>query len=420
MKEKDKNSKVKLADMLRYNSDKLSGREKNSIEREFQKDPFAEEAAEGFSSIGQDEAISDFHSLERSLSSRISGGKRVIWYRIAASVAILMAISSLFFLLNREKTTPAVNEIALNNPVDKITEPKTVAIPEKQLTEAAKVEKKAISKERKAVPAKDMVSQDEAVIARSEIYDVQVPMAAVKSENLDLAQSIPDSGVSEISSRAKAAAPSGAGKRMQLTAMTYKGRVISADDSSPVAGATIIDKSSSQATITDLEGRFSIDVKKQEEPTFIASYIGMETKEFKAKTDTGLNVVLTPSLANLSEVVVVGYGVSDKANAEEQTVGTDNQLIPPEPEGGRKSFDSYLRENKINPDTTLAEKRKLVVIKFTVTAKGNIQNIRITKTPGTAYSEEAKRLVLNGPSWKPAKRNGVLIDDDVTLRISFK
>ena len=48
MSDRNKNKKSLLADFFRYQKDKLSGKERNSFERELQKDNFAREAAEGY------------------------------------------------------------------------------------------------------------------------------------------------------------------------------------------------------------------------------------------------------------------------------------------------------------------------------------------------------------------------------------
>ncbi len=51
MRDRNKNKRLKFPDFFRYSSDKMSGKERNSFERELQKDPFAMEASEGFASL---------------------------------------------------------------------------------------------------------------------------------------------------------------------------------------------------------------------------------------------------------------------------------------------------------------------------------------------------------------------------------
>jgi len=103
MKEEDKYGKNNLNDFLRYANGKMTDREKNDFERELQRDPFAADAAEGFSEVSSENAGSDLAGLERLLKSRTSKRQRFVYYRIAASVAVLMIISSVFIIVQRNK-----------------------------------------------------------------------------------------------------------------------------------------------------------------------------------------------------------------------------------------------------------------------------------------------------------------------------
>ena len=90
------------------------------------------------------------------------------------------------------------------------------------------------------------------------------------------------------------------------TAIT--GTVVSAADKEPVIGATVKVKGASQGTVTDLNGKFSINV--QAGKTLVFSYIGMQTKEAAAKNN--MYVELGTDETQLDEVVVMGYGSGKK------------------------------------------------------------------------------------------------------------
>jgi|WetSurMetagenome_2_1015567.scaffolds.fasta_scaffold00582_8 hypothetical protein len=421
MKEEDKNSKLELSDLLRYNRDNLSGKERNSIEREFQKDPFAEEAAEGFASITDVEAAGDLRSLGERLSRRIYRNRRILIYRIAASVAILMTIGSVYFIVKKEKPEITNLEIAYSIPLMKAAESENAhqlpAAPVEGINPTP--EKKITAAKEKNIQEPETISQP--VLAVSETNAFEVTANARKEEITGNEKSDRAIGMPELDKRKAETGiqPSGnlaaAGANKVMSALTGKvsGVVISADDKSPLPGVTIIDKKTNTGTLTDSNGNFTIDISDEKDATLTASYIGMETRDFRAQPDTVTRVEMNPAFYSLNEVVTVAYGI--KRNAEEPDIYT-----PPEPQGGRKSFNNYLNKNKVNPDTTTVEKRKTVVIRFIVTANGMIKDINITKTPGNAYSEEAKRLVLGGPQWKPAIKDGNPVDDKVTLRITFK
>jgi ferric-dicitrate binding protein FerR (iron transport regulator) len=78
----------------------MTEKERNAFEKELQKDPFAEEASEGFSSVDTEAAGRDLADLNRRMGKRISAGTRRLWYGIAASVTVLLAISAIL-VLNR-------------------------------------------------------------------------------------------------------------------------------------------------------------------------------------------------------------------------------------------------------------------------------------------------------------------------------
>ncbi len=161
MSDKNKNRKTRLADFFRYHRNELSGEERNSFERELQKDPFTEEASEGFHSILQDSAVEDISNLEKRLKSRTSGRKSFILYRIAASVAVLIAISSIFIIIEKNKSSKhlAVNslqppelEIARSKPItqseiieDRISAPAGSAARDRSLKKAVSSKEENIS-----------------------------------------------------------------------------------------------------------------------------------------------------------------------------------------------------------------------------------------------------------------------------------
>lgn len=79
---------------------------------------------------------------------------------------------------------------------------------------------------------------------------------------------------------------------------------------SPIIGANIIVKGSTQGTITDLDGKYSIEVEGNS--ILQISYIGYNTLEIPVTNQTILNIKLQEDTQKLDEVVVVGYGTQTK------------------------------------------------------------------------------------------------------------
>lgn len=80
----------------------------------------------------------------------------------------------------------------------------------------------------------------------------------------------------------------------------------------PIIGANVVEKGTTNGTVTDMDGKFSLDV--QNNGVLQVSYIGYLTKEIPVSGKSSFNVILSDDSQNLSEVVVVGYGTQKKVN----------------------------------------------------------------------------------------------------------
>jgi outer membrane biosynthesis protein TonB len=394
--------KLSFWNFLRYRKDELSGKGKNLIERELQKDPFAEEAMDGLSSVSAEDASRDLKKLQGILESRTKRSRRFIIYRIAASVAVLMIISSVFIILNRENSGTRISETAGMPKVAEIRRNEPIMQPEEELKEEKSTEDN--------VGKQPRVRKDFQLREESKKTEVQEPAEMVLEEQQPAEKAVnPDVNlVRDYSARSLsiAAAP---GKR---SPGKVEGTIYSAEDNMPVAGASVVVKGSSLGVITDTNGKFSLNVPDTK-ATLVASYIGMLPQEFSASKDTSADIKLQPSTESLSEVVVVGYGTqkkSDEAAAE---------YTPPRPVNGQAKFNRYIEENIRRPDSTSGQ-RVVVVAGFRVLADGSIDSIKIIRSPAKAFSDEAIRLIESGPGWQPAMRDGVKVDDDVRIRIVFR
>ena len=94
---------------------------------------------------------------------------------------------------------------------------------------------------------------------------------------------------------------------------TVTGTVSDAGNGEPLPGVTIVVKGTTQGTITDFDGNFSIDVEQGQ--TIVLSYIGYTPQEVLITASNLVNVQLEQSMENLDEVVVIGYGQVRKEDA---------------------------------------------------------------------------------------------------------
>ncbi len=81
---------------------------------------------------------------------------------------------------------------------------------------------------------------------------------------------------------------------------------------SPMPGVNIIEKNTTNGVVTDLNGRYSIALQR-ENAVLVVSFVGYATKEIPAQSSQ-INVQLVPDVVALNEMVVVGYGTQKKAS----------------------------------------------------------------------------------------------------------
>ncbi len=88
---------------------------------------------------------------------------------------------------------------------------------------------------------------------------------------------------------------------------TVKGKVTGAEDGMPLLGVNVVVKGTTQGTVTDFEGNYSIKVS--EDAVLKFSYIGYATQEISVLGKTQIDVVLEADSQTLGEVVVTALGI---------------------------------------------------------------------------------------------------------------
>ncbi|MEL7601398.1 MAG: TonB-dependent receptor [Proteiniphilum sp.] len=87
------------------------------------------------------------------------------------------------------------------------------------------------------------------------------------------------------------------------------GRILD-EKGEPVIGANIVEKGTTNGTVTDVEGNFTLNV--EENAAIHVSYIGYLPQDITSAGKNSLHVVLLEDMTTLDEIVVVGYGTMRK------------------------------------------------------------------------------------------------------------
>lgn len=158
-----------------------------------------------------------------------------------------------------------------------------------------------------------------------------------------------------------------------------KGTVVDTENQ-PVIGATVEEKGTENATVTDINGSFSINVKPS--ANLRISYVGCKTREMAVDSHTTqpLHIMLQEEDKSLNEVVVVGYGTQKKKLITGATIQVAGDVIE--------------RQNTINPLTALQSKTPGVNITQTsgMPGEGFKVNIRGLGTTG----DSAPLYIIDG------------------------
>ena len=99
-------------------------------------------------------------------------------------------------------------------------------------------------------------------------------------------------------------------KIMDMIALPVTINGVVTDEEGPLAGVTIVVKGTSKVTTTNAKGEFSL--KANQNDILVFTYVGHKTQEVIVKSVTTFHIKLESNVAGLDQVVVVGYGTTQK------------------------------------------------------------------------------------------------------------
>ena len=147
------------------------------------------------------------------------------------------------------------------------------------------------------------------------------------------------------------------GSVMFAQTRTVKGKVVDKANE-PLIGVAVNIKNTSQGSITDFEGNYSIQVNT-ENAVLVFSYIGYDKQEIKVGARNVIDVVMHEASIALDQVVVVGYGTSKRGDVT----------------GSISSIDA-------------AEIKKVPVVNVGQALQGRMSGVQVTNNDGTPGAGE--------------------------------
>ena len=158
--------------------------------------------------------------------------------------------------------------------------------------------------------------------------------------------------------------------------------VVKDSNGEPVTGAAVVVKGTTNGTVTDLDGNYSINV--EEGAVLSYSFVGMKAQEIKANK-TVINVVLQEEAIGLDEVVAIGYGYVKKKDltGAVSSVSADDMVM-----GGTVS----------NAAQALQGKTAGVQVQQTSKAPGGSISVRVRGSNSISSTNEPLYVVDGFPS----------------------
>ena len=111
---------------------------------------------------------------------------------------------------------------------------------------------------------------------------------------------------------------------------TVSGVVTSEEDEQGLPGVNILVKGTTQGTVTDIDGNYSLTVPGAD-AVLVLSSVGFMSQEITVGEQAQVNVSMAPDLQSLEEVVVVGYGTQKRENLTGSVESIDGSEIAKQP-----------------------------------------------------------------------------------------
>lgn len=364
------------------------GKKANQLERQAMDDPFLQDAIDGFDSVEGDH-LSVIEKLEKRVSSTRKPISRSLWIWAAAAVFVLLIGIPLLLLPpgTKEEITVASSEIIQQT---------------KEITPTAAPQDSVLVADH---------SGHSPVIDKAKTESNDKVVEIIVNEETEMTTTSPD-----VTTKSDFR-----GSKDNSEQLLARGRVVD-ETGEPIIGATIQLGNSNLGAVTDMDGRFSLNVPANADSTLFASFIGMKPQEIPVKENVG-DITLQSDDMALNEIVVVAFGTQKKESIvgsvakidsdaiTDSFAGTDSVATDTDrPSFGNDAFTGYFRENY---DKTICAGEEIIfVVKFYLDSTGRPGNIRIQENSCPAMETEIKRLLLGSPLWSEGNR-------EVTLKIKL-
>ena len=187
----------------------------------------------------------------------------------------------------------------------------------------------------------------------------------------------------------------------------------------PIIGANVVEKGTTNGSITDIDGNFTLNVPSNS--TIVISFVGYKTQEIPVAGKTQINVTMKEDTEMLDEVVVVAYATDENTDTDTSDTILENAEEMPKYSGGTEGLMRYLAKNiKYPVDAQKSKTQGRVVVQIIIDKEGRVTSPKIVQSVSPSLDAEAIRVITGMPRWEPGKNKGETLAVQYTLPINFK
>ena len=373
------------------------GKEANRLERKALNDPFMQDALDGFDTVTGDH-VKIIELLEQKYSTPVVApqpNRRMFLYRsIAASILLLIGFGAYFFW-ERNK-----NDVLVIAKVQSIENDSIIPVdsPVSQLVQIEELQQKTV--------VVDKVNK--------KVTPIPTPTYSSPTPNIDenLSSSLSENdfvttGQDYLPEQSETPAADESSAKIEVKEQERKvirGKVVD-ETGELLIGVSIMEKGTSNGTVTDINGTFTLQLSKDDSSKLIASYLGYEAQEIKP-LDTDQTVTLKPNNLALNEVVVVGYGAQKKSTLTGAIAKIRTKQTEKSDSGqkafGEKEFQAYCQQKA---DKNICDGQSATVkVSFFIDETGKPSEIEYKNFSCEEAKKEMENLLSSSPVWTKTNR----------------
>lgn len=458
--------------LKKWISGEVNWSKEKQLRQKAKNDPFLSDAMEGYDAFPESDHAATIERLKKRLPTAQKKNNRGIipLYRVAAAAAVVGIIATFFWMQNELQQTPVLSDMAKtdktaieNNPSVSQNAPIAVLEPKKNqsipptnnqpnTTENVTIKKEAVANELPISVNKPIVAKPKSTKRKAQ---QPTPAVIIKEENIKVAElenteeviaiappvsvtegktviepmtesmveatvvlademeadipvvanarSAPATASSAPNSMPEADGIKAKKNRSSISFIqgepqykTYLGTVKN-QDGQPLEDVTIQALDTDNHTLSQKEGAFKLLVDSPIE-YLIISRPGFNTRKVSINQYSDFfNIVLTQKSRTAKDFY------------DETSLSTSSKMTP-RPKGGFLKFERYVDKNLVYPqEANEKEIEQDVEVRFFVNEEGLPTQFETQGNDEYGFEKEAIRLIKEGPKWKPANRDVIVI-----------